>query len=559
MDLPPELILAFARLSHPKTIRSLRQTCKAWHKLINKEDQVWAEAGWRKHTRGLRACWSWATVNWHTEILLAYMRDADLDDREWTFRTEAVRRGDVAMVEILLRSGVDVHHRHDVALRTATTKGHVDLVKRLIELGADFEVQENHPLSEAARCGHAGVVKVLLGAGANVNFRDGKALRLASEYGHVDAVRELLHAGADVHASEDEPLLLACVHGHTAVINELAQAGADVHVLDDEALQLACEFDHLGSVEALFLAGADVHARGEMALKNAVTRGRIETIKLLLRKGAVIDSDLLEDAAGRGQTEVVRAFMEAKASLLDADNSGGYALVRAGTNGHLDVVQVLLDAHIYDASTLSDTLDRMARLGKMELVKLLLALDEELRLGHAMTSAAEQGHLEILRLLLSASSGRERPRRDRYSRRNSSEGMGRCLVGAAEGGHLEVVQFLLEEGVNINAKGWKGDDALICAMKAGHVEVTKALLEAGIKVRPTATDLAERIMESAKIVSAAGSHRALKHQHSRRSRSSSSGCRRDSRSRSMSEPKSGSDFTDEFIDYSDEEPIEGKR
>lgn len=73
--------------------------------------------------------------------------------------------------------------------------------------------------------------------------------------------------------------------------------------------------------------------------------------------------------------------------------------------------------------------------------------------------AAENGHLEIVKLLVGAGA-------DIHQMRDFS------LRWAARNGHLEVVRFLLEAGADVNAKN---GTALRWAEKYGHADIAELL------------------------------------------------------------------------------------
>ena len=56
---------------------------------------------------------------------------------------------------------------------------------------------------------------------------------------------------------------------------------------------------------------------------------------------------------------------------------------------------------------------------------------------------------------------------------------GPSLFVAAENGHLEVVRLLLEAGADENSERTDGATAMFLAAEEGHLEVVRSLLEAG--------------------------------------------------------------------------------
>jgi hypothetical protein len=130
--------------------------------------------------------------------------------------TEAVERGNPAMVKLLIDAGANVNKRDRSGgplVMLATEKP--EIMKLLIAAHADVNIANNYKvdaLAEAAEQGHDDVVKMLLAAGAKVNHRNpygGTALSVAVLRGYKDVVKTLIDAGADVQRDRKDLLELA--------------------------------------------------------------------------------------------------------------------------------------------------------------------------------------------------------------------------------------------------------------------------------------------------------------------------------------------------------------
>ena len=130
-----------------------------------------------------------------------------------------------------------------------------------------------------------------------------------------------------------------------------------------------------------------------------------------------------------------------------------HSLRVASENGHLQIVQLLLEAGT-DA----------------------FVVDRDFQRRTALHLAAANGHAEVVKLLLEAG-----------ARKDAADEDGNTALHLATGnGHLEVVRLLLEAGADKDAQGEFEMTALDFAAEAGHSEVVKLLLEAGCcKLGPT--------------------------------------------------------------------------
>lgn len=121
---------------------------------------------------------------------------------------DAAKRGDVAEIDRLLKSGVDANEPDPMAspLHWAAMNGHSAAVTLLVTNGANLEAKSNMlgtPLHAAARFNRVEAVNELLSAGANPNSRDKDEftpLMRAVVENRVEAIKVLLSSGADANA-----------------------------------------------------------------------------------------------------------------------------------------------------------------------------------------------------------------------------------------------------------------------------------------------------------------------------------------------------------------------
>lgn len=154
----------------------------------------------------------------------------------------AVREGDISVVQEELQAGVDVHARDDAALVIASYHGHCDIVKLLLDMGADVHASDQWgpeaALRHAAFFGWFGIAEELLQRGADVELRP-EILTDAIERGKLDIVKLLLEFGVDpnlpdVSGAAGGPLRVAADVGNAQVAALLLKHGADpAHVEHD--------------------------------------------------------------------------------------------------------------------------------------------------------------------------------------------------------------------------------------------------------------------------------------------------------------------------------------
>ncbi|XP_069826479.1 ankyrin repeat and KH domain-containing protein 1 isoform X2 [Dendropsophus ebraccatus] len=423
------------------------------------------------------------------QVLLAM--HANVEDRgnkgDITPLMAAASGGFVDIVKVLLLHSADVNARSssgNTALTYACAGGFVDVVKVLLEEGANIEEHNENghtALMEAASAGHVEVARILLENGAGINTHSNEfkesALTLACYKGHLEMVRFLLEAGADQEHKTDEmhtALMEACMDGHVGVARLLLDSGAQVNMPADSfesPLTLAACGGHVELAALLIERGAnleEVNDEGYTPLMEAAREGHEEIVALLLAQGANINA----------QTE------ETQETALTLACCGGFAevtdfLVKSGADVELGCSTPLMEA---------------AQEGHLELVKYLLSAGANVHASTAtgdtaLTYACENGHTDVAEALLQAGADLE----------HESEGGRTPLMKAARAGHLCTVQFLISKGANINHATANNDHTVVSlACAGGHLAVVELLLAKGADPTHRLKDGSTMLIEAAK-------------------------------------------------------------
>ncbi|RMZ91406.1 hypothetical protein DV736_g1357, partial [Chaetothyriales sp. CBS 134916] len=246
------------------------------------------------------------------------------------------------------------------------------------------------------------------------------------------------------------------------------------HALGVEIDEPELDLDNLPDIEDMV---SDEY--GETPLSWAALQGHEVVVKLLLEKGAELDSKdeygetPLSWAALQGHEVVVKLLLEKGAELDSKSKSGQTPLSWAAQGGHEAVVKLLLEkgAELDSKSKSGQTpLSRAAQGGHEAVVKLLLEkgaeLDSKDKSGQTPLSwAALQGHEVVVKLLL-----------EKGAELDSKSKSGQTpLSWAAQGGHEAVVKLLLEKGAELDSKDKYNRTPLSQAAERGHEAVVKLL------------------------------------------------------------------------------------
>lgn len=280
----------------------------------------------------------------------------------------AVEINNLAKVESLLASGVDVDARNDggaTALLMAAAYGNRDIVNLLLAAGADPDIASHRgdsPFASAIQLSRTDIAVALLKHGANPNvyrsaddprFRTG-ALVSAAVRGQTDVVELLIGLGIGVEEAGLEALSLALWKHHEDVVALLLETEIDLNAptydttkhtrmqTGELVLQTAAQEGLQLSTSVLLEKGADVNRRnvhGESALYFAVRKNQPEIVRTLLNAGAIVAANDVAAAVDAGNEATAQQLMRnLDASALKTEEIEPLIVMADNTNntGFLD-------------------------------------------------------------------------------------------------------------------------------------------------------------------------------------------------------------------------------
>ncbi|KAM0542100.1 hypothetical protein ACHAPJ_012963 [Fusarium lateritium] len=261
------------------------------------------------------------------------------------------------------------------ALSFAAEEGLLHAVKLLLSRKVDagsVDQSGRTPLSWCAQGGHVEVAKVLIEQNVKLDVKDiteQTPLSYAMKNEHIDISRLLLEGDVDPSSRDDEgrtPLSYAIERGHDDIAILLLDKGADpnFHILDKTgyeksslapALWWAVRASNDAMVRMLLAKGASLEQCDEECDENcnpfftAFAARNTVLMKLLLEHGSnpyspyMARDGPLGRAALNGCRDIVSLILDHDAESDESKNHSKSALMQAITEGHKEIVQILLE------------------------------------------------------------------------------------------------------------------------------------------------------------------------------------------------------------------------
>ncbi|KAF6785735.1 hypothetical protein CSOJ01_15547 [Colletotrichum sojae] len=305
---------------------------------------------------------------------------ADIDRQECEILQAAARGGSVAIIEFILKTGIDINLPGETSsitpLMEAIRSTKWKAMRFLLDHGADVNVPAppgrgpirddrnvidglrwrqydgiETPVTLAARAGAGNICVELIQRGATVRgdspVTSGTPLLYAVWEQLPRLVDEFLRHGADPNQQgtvlsapfpkQSTPLLLAVEKKNVATVQRLMAAGAYVNVQDKEGFSPV----HLAATITNFPPKSSPDSDGKVTeiLKLLVHRYHADVNGPQLLNGSLP----IHLAASRGDVEHVQILVDAGADVNALNNDGRTPIHWAAERGRWDVVEVLLD------------------------------------------------------------------------------------------------------------------------------------------------------------------------------------------------------------------------
>jgi ankyrin repeat protein len=259
-----------------------------------------------------------------TKLRLKTQTDGDIVAALKEGLISASSHGHRDVVELLLdslsaRPNGDLHSTLREALNLATSNGRNSVVEFLlntleVKIDVDFNVLLHQVLLLALEKGQKAVIGLLLEKAARTygveELPKATAAYTAARLGHWEVVKLMVENGLDVNvvgSSESGATLLsmAAQGGYDASVQWLLESGAAVDTQDEDewtALHYASisRRGRVPIIQLLLDKGADVHSKsraGETALHVAAKSGNESAVRLLIEKGADLNTECCGNAA----------------------------------------------------------------------------------------------------------------------------------------------------------------------------------------------------------------------------------------------------------------------
>ncbi|MCJ1446131.1 MAG: hypothetical protein MMC23_006636 [Stictis urceolatum] len=419
---------------------------------------------------------------------------------------EAVRAGDAARVEVLIRDGQDINKRDSrgrTNLHAAISHGNVSLAELLLRqpgvMTNTTDKNGSSPLSIAITKGYEVIVSSILEhCQTDLHLRNPQSptlLGLAVVREEEPLTYHLLKMGTMEdwdHLTPLERLAAAANAGQANLVQMLLSAYTDPSLREQHAEDFGIR-DSIHSpthVVRLLLRSeigvGNVGLRTTTILHRAARDGYMEIVILLLENG--VDINILDQyrqtplivACVAGRKEIAELLIHKETDLQILDYDWENALHKAAYSGNTMIAEMLLDQglSINTVSNRGSPLRIAAACGHEAMLRLLLdrgaaGYNDLSRWEETLLHfAANGGHKAVARILLAK--GADVNALDNHRRTP--------LHRASMRGYRRLVELMLDHGADIDAITRSGASALSMAILQCREGIVRHLVEKGAKI-----------------------------------------------------------------------------
>jgi len=320
------------------------------------------------------------------------------------------------------------------------------------------------------------VIRLLIESGADINEMGGSALspvhyavRCCTE----ETVRLMIAHGAEINKNTPEggvPLQCAAGRetGSLPIVRALLDAGAEVPVDTADGVTSS---PALESALDCFGPGLAEKRRLELEYK-----GFLHMEEFALQNGRFVESESVEEVLTTGPGAVIKLLLQTTEQLLATDERFCLLLQMAAASGDEDLVQLLIDRQVDVNATghhYGTALQAASHCGRLGCVRKLLDAGAEActasgNQGPALAAAVKGQHVGVVRALLNS---------DVRLHEDTT-----VLATAAMDGHLEIVRILLDAGADVNFCNTDCAPALVHACASGSIEIVDLLISRGADI-----------------------------------------------------------------------------
>ena len=398
----------------------------------------------------------------------------------------ATRNSYIGIVLDLIRKNVDINapdHIGNTALIIATRHEDEDMMNLLINNNADYSIKNRKSQSAPQ------LAQILdLPIARSVLVKQGIGLPAQNKgYAKVDikSLQQSLNRAGSLYKGWP-PLNIASLLGETPIVVQLLDQQADILATDatgNSALHRAASEGHLEILRLLISQGANINAvnrRNETPLFFAAASGQLKAVSLLVKNGA--DTSLIAKNKTNALSTAIKNQHEKSALVLlngRLDKASIHRALLLAIQNNMEVLSVQLirvDDHVNRVDSKNrPALWYSAGLGLKKVTTALIRIKQAPinladKNGYTpLARAVSSGHLDIARILIDNGASVKT-----LTKENNS-----ILMLSVLSENNELTKFLLTRSIDIDAKDFAGETALMLAAATGQEAMVKSLIQAG--------------------------------------------------------------------------------
>jgi len=306
----------------------------------------------------------------------------------------AIISGNLKTVKYLIKIGANINNKAKIKYNFIIKN---KKVKKIIKTKEENTKYGDTPLIIAIKTGDEEIVSLLIEKGAIINLKNNHSnipINISVKKNNIPITKYLIKKGAKVNPEHDSwnvPLILGIRNDNLEMVKLLVENGADIN-----------------RKESVYMKPIKI-AVLDFDFTDKFTDQRLEIIKYLVKKGAVLDDNILYLAVKANSVKLIKFLLENGAKLKLNDKYGDTPYELAAEKGYLGILKKLFATKKNKEIINKSFFKAVGKKNNEEMINYLISLNADINYiddktgKNILIRAIEKNNINLVKLIVKKS------------------------------------------------------------------------------------------------------------------------------------------------------------